>query len=226
MTSRAVRPPRDRHPPCAGPADLRRDRPWRGSNPSPASRLTPASPATAPHSTRRCCSPIAACPAPRSCRSPATGARRDDITVDLLPGRSADPSCAKPAQQPGHAQPVDGAGRPAAQPAGRSTGPRHTALTGNIADCSDAAPAARSPHRLTHWQLHPTGTEGYRTAEVTAGRCRHRRAERPHDGKQNRPRPLSSSARSSMSPAGSAATISSGPGHRAGLRAQPLRKRR
>lgn len=42
------------------------------------------------------------------------------------------------------------------------------ALTGNLADQSDAKLQALSD-RLTNWQLRPTGTEGYRTAEVTMG---------------------------------------------------------
>ena len=41
-------------------------------------------------------------------------------------------------------------------------------LTGNIADCSDAR-LNWIADSLTHWTLHPTGTEGYRTAEVTLG---------------------------------------------------------
>lgn len=41
-------------------------------------------------------------------------------------------------------------------------------LTGNLADQSDKALRALADH-LHHWQLTPTGTEGYRTAEVTLG---------------------------------------------------------
>ncbi len=41
-------------------------------------------------------------------------------------------------------------------------------LSGNLADHSDKA-LAEIVHRLTHWELWPTGTEGYRTAEVTLG---------------------------------------------------------
>jgi len=41
-------------------------------------------------------------------------------------------------------------------------------LTGNLADQSDIALRAICDH-LTNWTLHPTGTEGYRTAEVTLG---------------------------------------------------------
>ncbi len=42
------------------------------------------------------------------------------------------------------------------------------ALTGNLADQSDAALATLCA-RLADWQLTPAGTEGYRTAEVTLG---------------------------------------------------------
>ncbi|SHJ62972.1 hypothetical protein SAMN05444000_1114 [Shimia gijangensis] len=42
------------------------------------------------------------------------------------------------------------------------------ALTGNLADQSDAKLQDLS-NRLTNWQLRPSGTEGYRTAEVTLG---------------------------------------------------------
>ncbi|MCG6904171.1 MAG: NAD(P)/FAD-dependent oxidoreductase [Rhodobacter sp.] len=41
-------------------------------------------------------------------------------------------------------------------------------LTGNIADYSDAR-LGDIAHDLANWRLHPIGTEGYRTAEVTAG---------------------------------------------------------
>ncbi len=45
---------------------------------------------------------------------------------------------------------------------------RDLGLTGNLADQSDDALRALSD-RLTNWQLRPSGTEGYRTAEVTLG---------------------------------------------------------
>ncbi len=41
-------------------------------------------------------------------------------------------------------------------------------LTGNLADQSDAALGSLCAH-LSDWQLTPSGTEGYRTAEVTLG---------------------------------------------------------
>ena len=41
-------------------------------------------------------------------------------------------------------------------------------LSGNLADCSDARLAALCSD-LADWQLTPSGTEGYRTAEVTLG---------------------------------------------------------
>ncbi len=44
----------------------------------------------------------------------------------------------------------------------------HLKLTGNIADQSDAA-LRELADKLTNWQLTPSGTEGYRTAEVTLG---------------------------------------------------------
>ena len=44
----------------------------------------------------------------------------------------------------------------------------HWQLSGNLADQSDAALGALTD-RLTGWQLTPTGSEGYRTAEVTLG---------------------------------------------------------
>lgn len=39
---------------------------------------------------------------------------------------------------------------------------------GNLADHSDAA-LTKVVQAITHWELHPIGTEGYRTAEVTLG---------------------------------------------------------
>ena len=44
----------------------------------------------------------------------------------------------------------------------------HWQLSGTLADQSDAALGALTD-RLTRWQLTPTGSEGYRTAEVTLG---------------------------------------------------------
>jgi predicted flavoprotein YhiN len=41
-------------------------------------------------------------------------------------------------------------------------------LSGNLADWSDARLTALTD-TLAAWQLHPSGTEGYRTAEVTLG---------------------------------------------------------
>ena len=41
-------------------------------------------------------------------------------------------------------------------------------LSGNLAECSDAA-LADLTGRLRHWSLLPNGSEGYRTAEVTLG---------------------------------------------------------
>ena len=45
---------------------------------------------------------------------------------------------------------------------------QQTDLTGNLADWSDARLSALT-EQLTNWRLHPSGTEGYRTAEVTLG---------------------------------------------------------
>ncbi|GAA6207217.1 NAD(P)/FAD-dependent oxidoreductase [Cognatishimia sp. WU-CL00825] len=45
---------------------------------------------------------------------------------------------------------------------------KELALHGNIADQSDAA-LSKLATQLTQWQLTPSGTEGYRTAEVTLG---------------------------------------------------------
>ena len=41
-------------------------------------------------------------------------------------------------------------------------------MQGNLADQSDAALGDLVDH-LRHWRLTPTGSEGYRTAEVTLG---------------------------------------------------------
>lgn len=45
---------------------------------------------------------------------------------------------------------------------------QHFDLSGNLADWSDAR-MDQILDQLQHWSLRPTGTEGYRTAEVTAG---------------------------------------------------------
>lgn len=45
---------------------------------------------------------------------------------------------------------------------------QHLDLTGNLADWSDAR-IDQVLYNLQNWSLRPTGTEGYRTAEVTAG---------------------------------------------------------
>jgi predicted Rossmann fold flavoprotein len=44
----------------------------------------------------------------------------------------------------------------------------HSAISGNLADQSDKVLQGLAD-QLSQWMLHPTGTEGYRTAEVTLG---------------------------------------------------------
>ena len=87
-------------------------------------------------------------------------------------------------------------------------------LPGMIGDFSDKKIAAAEA-ALTQWTLKPTGSEGYRTAEVTLGGV-DTAGLNSATMEARTCRGFISSAKSSTSPAGSAATISSGPGPPAG----------
>ena len=92
------------------------------------------------------------------------------------------------------------------------------ALTGTMADQSDARLATICA-ALADWQVTPSGSEGYRTAEVTLGVS----IRTPCHRRQWRPRlcpACISSVNVSMSPDGWAGIIFNGPGHRDGPQAR------
>ena len=80
---------------------------------------------------------------------------------------------------------------------------------------------ARLDEAVNAWTVKPVGSEGYRTAEVTLGGVATDQLDQQTMAGEGRPGPVSSSARSSTSPAGWAAIISSGPGRRAGPPGRP-----
>ena len=139
------------------------------------------------------------------------------IEVDMAPGVDVYAVLRQARAEQGRSTAVDGAGpvaaappRPADRRDQRRRRPRWRALpTARLRQLGDAVNA---------WRVKPVGSEGYRTAEVTVGGVDTRDLDFTHHGRA-RPCPASiSSARWSTSPAGSAATISSGPGPAAGAR--------
>jgi predicted flavoprotein YhiN len=116
---------------------------------------------------KTCCSPTAACPARRCCRSPATGGEGTPIRLNLAPdtdlpapwrsAKAARASCI--ANELALLVPARLADTWVQQEA---------AWQRPIAEATDKA-LARLAERLARWELTPTGTEGYRKAEVTLG---------------------------------------------------------
>lgn len=92
---------------------------------------------------------------------------RDTISVNLLPGQDVFGVLRTKRSQAGrrNLSTVVADLLPARLAAALSD---HWDFKGNLADQSDAALQVVTDH-LTNWQLTPTGTEGYRTAEVTIG---------------------------------------------------------
>ena len=165
-------------------------------------------------SARPCCSPIAACPARRSCRSRPTGGRASAIALDLLPELDAD-SVADRAQA--HRPEGRAANRPRRDPAhapGAALAAAHLP-TGAMADIPDRALGAFAGAAEALARSARPATEGYAKAEVTLGGIDTARLSSKTMEARNVPG-LYSSARRSTSPAGSAAIISSGPGRAAG----------
>ena len=118
-------------------------------------------------SAKTSCSPIAACPARRSCRSRPTGdrARRSRSTCCRSTMRRRFLKERKRTRPEGRAE--DRAGRNLSRPP-RAGAWRHPCRT----DRWPTSPTARSTAfaaRLKRWEVTPTGTEGYAKAEVTVG---------------------------------------------------------
>ncbi len=94
-------------------------------------------------------------------------------------------------------------------------------LVGNLADQNNAKLDAL--HEAVHsWVLWPTGTEGYRTAEVTLGGVDTSALDNKTMEARQVPGSISS-GKSWMSRDGLAATTSNGPGHRVGSRVRSAR---
>ena len=137
---------------------------------------TGAKKARMPSSAKTCCSPTAACAARRCCRSPATGSPGTPIAIDLLPeidvARSA--GCAprrRSRKRLGNELAALAAARGWPTPGWRRTALSRRPAGRHAATSSCAALAERS----TAGRIAPTGTEGYRKAEVTRRRRRHPR---------------------------------------------------
>ena len=80
----------------------------------------------------------------------------------------------------------------------------------------------RLSHALVEWPLPVAGSRGYTYAEATAGGVALTEIDAGDDGSRGRARGCRASARFSTSTAGSAASISSGPGRAASSPAAPL----
>ena len=140
----------------------------------------------------------------------------EEIAIDMVPGVDVfDGSAQARASTPMGASAADGAGRTPAQAAGAIDRRAH-GLAGNLADLSDKRSASRRPSAVNAWRVKPAGSEGYRTAEVTLGGVDTGGLDSEDDAGRKPCRACISSAKWSTSPAGWAATISSGPGRRAG----------
>ena len=117
-------------------------------------------------SARRRCSPIAACPARRSCRSPPTGgtARRSRSTC--CPIGAADWLAAQ-ARAAAHATSTRCSANCCrdrlAEALAEADRPR-----GELANLPDDE-LREAERRLADWRFRPNGTEGFAKAEVTAG---------------------------------------------------------
>ncbi len=108
---------------------------WPGPRRSAACRSTWSRAAGAAGSARRCCSPIAACPARRSCRSPPTGAR----------ARRSSWTCCPTAMPPRWSQPSARARNPACAP----HSPNCCRSAWPISSCPKTLPGRR-------WPISPT----------------------------------------------------------------------
>ena len=113
------------------------------------------------------------------------------------------------------------------RPAGAADGARRCTCPSASRRSSPRIPASPATSRISptrlrgvaqavnDWRFKPAGSEGYRTAEVTLGGVDTARSI-PPPWRRGRCRASISSARWWTSPAGSAATISNGPGRRGG----------
>ncbi len=132
-------------------------------------------PATASDSARACCSPIAASAAPRSCRFPPTGgwprdARRSTccrarMRWHALRARASTQASSRRTRSSRNAAAAVGA----------------TVMRRHIGDARRPGRAGRGSKlrdvaaQVNDWRILPSGTEGYRTAEVTLRRRGHAR---------------------------------------------------
>ncbi len=89
------------------------------------------------------------------------------------------------------------------------------ALPTELANTPDSKLEDAAARRLADWHFPPAGTEGFAKAEVTIGGIEHRRPLVADDGGAQGCPASTRSARQWTSPAGSAATISNGPGRAA-----------
>ena len=153
---------RHRNPPGAGAADLRPTRSGLDGAARRHRRPGKRSGKAQPASTGRCCSPIAACPVRRSCKSPATGARgsRSPCACCPTPPRCCETARAATPKRLLATVLADHLPARLAQALAAQLG-----ASGPVA----SGPLDRWAARLAAFHLHPAGSEGYRTAEVTLG---------------------------------------------------------
>ena len=176
----------------------------------PGCRSTPRSRATAAGSARTCSSRTAGCRGRRSSRSRRTGTGGRRCRSTCCPGRTRTRGSPRAASRTRACRTCS---PNACRSASRKRGaPRTTSRlpVRQLADQRLRDVAAR----LAGWEVLPSGTLGYNKAEVTLGGVDTRGLSSKTMEAHRRARPLTSSVKSSTSPAGSGATISSGHGHR------------
>ncbi|SDX96260.1 NAD(P)/FAD-dependent oxidoreductase [Citreimonas salinaria] len=91
----------------------------------------------------------------------------EDVVIDLLPGQDATQDLREARAQSGRRAVTTALSQHLPARLVAHLGGQID-LTGNLADLSDAR-IDTIAENLHHWRLRPTGTEGYRTAEVTLG---------------------------------------------------------
>ena len=169
-------------------------------------------------STRPCCSPTAGCRARRSCRSAPTGAR---ARRSRWTWRRAWTCCARLKAAQGR--------RTASRrctPRWATSLPRrlaeaiaaHEGVDGQAGRGRRQGAARRWTQAVNAWRVKPVGVGGLSHRRGHPGRGDTDGLDSADDGRRRRCRACISSARWWTSPAGWAATISSGPGRRAGRR--------
>jgi predicted flavoprotein YhiN len=149
---------------CPSPSAAGRSSSWRGC---PASRWIRWRPAATASSAKPCCSPTAASAVPRCCRCRPTGIPGDSVEFDLWPGAEIAQAIAQARlERPKIALRTLLAERWSKRLAQRWC---ELWLPDQPIDQLSRVEIDRIAAATHRWRVKPSGTEGYRTAEVTIG---------------------------------------------------------